>query len=186
MNKIHIKAIYRTIRMACLRKKYGLKNVHSTFYIGGKANISRDLYAGEYVYIGSRCNIYPKVRIEAYTMLANDVSIIGGDHIYNKAGMPIIFSSRPELKETIIGKDVWIGAFSIIMIGVKIGDGTIVAAGSVVTKDLDAYSIYGGIPARKIKNRFCTDDEIEVHKQMLGKTAKECSFGFHLMAGKLS
>lgn len=118
-------------------------------------------------------------------MLANNVSIIGGDHIYTKAGIPIIFSGRPELKETIIGKDVWIGAHSIIMAGVKIGDGSIVAAGSVVTRNLNAYTIYGGAPAQKIKDRFLLDAEIEIHKEMLNKKSEECSFGPHLFAGRI-
>jgi len=148
-------------------KKYKLKNVHSTFYIGGKSHISKDLYVEAYVYIGPNCFIYPKVKIGAYTMLANNVNIIGKDHLYNKPGVPIIFSGRDELIETTIGRDCWIGAYSIVMTGVKIGDGTIVAAGSIVTKDLEPYSIYGGIPAKKIKNRFNTENEITKHKEML-------------------
>ena len=78
-------------------------------------------------------------------MLANDVHILGGDHSYDKAGVPIIFSGRGTLKETIIGDDVWIGAYSIIMSGVRIGNGAIIAAGSVISRDVPAYSIVGEI-----------------------------------------
>lgn len=92
--------------------------------------------------------------IGKYTMLANDVKIIGGDHYYKRVGVPIIFSGRAELHPTVIGDDVWIGAYSIIMAGVTIGNGAIIAAGSVVTKDLEPYGIYGGIPAKLIKMRF--------------------------------
>ena len=61
-------------------------------------------------------------------------------------------------KSVIIGNDVWIGANVIILPGVKIGDGAIVAAGSIVTKDVEPYQIVGGCPARYIKPRF--DQEI--------------------------
>jgi serine acetyltransferase len=53
-----------------------------------------------------------------------------------------------------IENDVWIGAFSIIFSGVRLGNGSVVAAGSVVTKDVDPYTIVGGNPARFIKKRF--------------------------------
>ena len=53
-----------------------------------------------------------------------------------------------------IGNDVWIGARSMIMSGVNIGDGSIVAAGSIVTKNVGSYEIVGGVPAKKIRNRF--------------------------------
>lgn len=164
---------------------YKLKYVHPTFYIGGKSKISSDLVADKYSYIGPNCLIYPKVSIGAYTMLANNVSIIGSDHNYKKPGVPIIFSGREDLKPTIIGKDVWIGAFSIIKAGTNIGDGTIVAAGSVVTKDLEPYSIYGGIPAIKIKNRFESNNDIYIHNQMLNQNCINNKFGPENFAKKL-
>ena len=57
-----------------------------------------------------------------------------------------------------IGNDVWVGAHVIIMNGVSIGDGAIVGAGAVVTKDVPAYSIVGGVPARLIRYRFAKKD----------------------------
>ncbi|MBY0089287.1 Vat family streptogramin A O-acetyltransferase [Priestia aryabhattai] len=56
--------------------------------------------------------------------------------------------------DTIIGNDVWIGMDTIIMPGINIGDGSIVAAKSVITKDVEPYTIVGGNPAQKIKKRF--------------------------------
>jgi acetyltransferase-like isoleucine patch superfamily enzyme len=167
--------------MAYLRKKYRLSHVDPTFYMAGKTSVCRDLYAEEYSYIGPNCFIYPKVRIGAYTMLANNVSIIGNDHQYKKAGIPVVFSGREDIKETVIGKDVWIGAYSIIKLGVKIGNGTVVAMGSVVTKDLEPFSIYGGNPAKKIKDRFETEEEKKLHIEMLTKSASECGFGFEML-----
>lgn len=68
-----------------------------------------------------------------------------------------------ENPRTNIGNDVWIGMRAIVMDGVSIGDGSIVAAGSIVTKDVKPYSIVGGVPARPIKMRF---DESTVEKLM--------------------
>jgi len=53
-----------------------------------------------------------------------------------------------------IGNDVWIGNNVLIMDGVKIGDGAVIAAGAIVTKDVDPYTVIGGVPARIIKKRF--------------------------------
>lgn len=58
-----------------------------------------------------------------------------------------------------IGNDVWIGAGVTIMEGIRIGDGAVIAANAVVTKDVKPYEIVGGIPAKHIKNRF-TEDEV--------------------------
>ncbi len=60
---------------------------------------------------------------------------------------------------TEIGNDVWIGNDVKIMQGIRIGDGVIIGAGAVVTKDLESYTIYGGIPAKFIRKRF-TDEKI--------------------------
>lgn len=179
--KNKIREFYRIIRMMIIRRKYNLQNVHKTFYAGGKSKISSDLIAEEYVYIGPNSIIYPKVKIGAYTMLANNVSIIGGDHVFDIPGMPIIFSGRDVLHETVIGKDVWIGAFSVIMAGVTIGEGSIVAAGSIVTKDLEPYTIYGGVPAKKIRARFDTIDDIKKHQEMLKKSYIDLGFNFKML-----
>ena len=60
----------------------------------------------------------------------------------------------PTKGDTNIGNDVWIGYKAMIMAGVTIGDGAIIAARSVVTKDVAPYSIVGGNPAKEIKKRF--------------------------------
>ena len=65
----------------------------------------------------------------------------------------------PSRGDTIIGNDVWIGYESLIMPGVKIGDGVVIAARSVIVSDIPAYTVVGGNPARPTKQRF-SDDEI--------------------------
>ena len=65
----------------------------------------------------------------------------------------------PSKGDTVIGNDVWIGYESLIMPGVKIGDGAVIAAKSVVVKDIPAYTVVGGNPAHPIKQRF-SDEEV--------------------------
>ena len=62
--------------------------------------------------------------------------------------------------DTVIGNDVWIGYEAVIMAGVTIGDGAIIGARAVVTKDVPAYAIVGGIPAKLIRKRY-SDNTIE-------------------------
>lgn len=144
----------------------GLRNVHSTFLSGGYSSISKDFCAEAYSYVGPGCLISSGVKIGRYTMIGPRVMIVGNDHIYKNTGVPIVFSGRPEFKYTIIGSDVWVGAGVIIMCGLKIGDGAIIAAGSVVTKNIPPYAVVGGIPAKFIKFRFESDDQI-CHDAML-------------------
>ncbi|HIK31385.1 MAG TPA: CatB-related O-acetyltransferase [Oscillatoriales cyanobacterium M59_W2019_021] len=71
----------------------------------------------------------------------------------------------PDRGDTVVGHDVWLGYESIVMPGVKIGNGAIVAAKSVVVKDVPAYTIVGGNPAQLIKQRF-GDEEIALLEQI--------------------
>lgn len=145
------------------------KNVSLKAYLVSKKGISRDIIMEKESYVGPNCRIYPNVRIGRYSMLAYNVSIIGGDHNFTFPGVPMIYSNRDFSKVTRIGDDVWIGANSIILTGVKIGDGSIIAAGSVVTKDVEEYSVYGGVPAKEIKKRFLNHKDREFHQNFLRK-----------------
>ena len=68
--------------------------------------------------------------------------------------------------DIVIGNDVWIGYKAIILAGVKIGDGAIIGTRALVTKDIPAYSIVGGVPAKIIRKRFSEDiiNELEILK----------------------
>ena len=68
-----------------------------------------------------------------------------------------------EYQEIIVGNDVWIGTRSIILDGVKIGNGAVIAAGSVVTKDVEPYMIVAGVPAKPIRKR-ATEDKIREYQ----------------------
>jgi acetyltransferase-like isoleucine patch superfamily enzyme len=147
--------------------------VDSTCFIGDGVRIARDIETGPYSFIGDHCRIGPGVTIGKYTMLAPEVAVVGADHVFQIAGCPITFSGRPELPRTIIGDDVWLGFRSIVMAGIRVGDGAIVAAGSVVTKDVPALEIWGGVPARFIRRRFSDADDEEYHRVMLRRPAFE-------------
>lgn len=174
----------RRIKWRINQCRYHLRFVNKKCMVAPGSSISRDLVAGAYSWIGPGSIIYPRVQIGKLALLANNVTIVGGDHNYRHAGVPMVFSGRDELKPTIIGDDVWIGAQSIIMTGVSIGNGAIVAAGSVVTKDVKPYSIVGGVPARFIKMRF-NEYEIEQHEQMLKQPDSYFKqFEYLLLSGK--
>ena len=71
-------------------------------------------------------------------------------------------------KSIVFEGDNWIGADSVILKNVHVGQGAIVAAGAVVKSDVPPYSIVGGVPAKVIKYRFI-DEKIIFHKEMIGK-----------------
>lgn len=171
---IYIRKLGRYVKAWYYRHKYHLKNVHKSTYFGGPSVISSDLKTDFNVYIGPGCNIYPKVTIGAMTIFANEVSIMGGDHRYDIVGLPVGLTGRAEIKPTTIGRDCWLGARSIINCGVHIADGCIIAAGAVVTKDTEPYGIYGGVPAKRIRNRFASEEETRKHIELISKlTAKD-------------
>lgn len=115
-----------------------------------------------------------KLIIGKFTMIASDVIFFmnGANHLTEAiSSYPFsIFGedwsdamegkSFPHKGDTVIGNDVWIGYKATIMPGVTIGDGAIIAAHSVVVKDVAPYSIVGGNPAKEIKKRF-TEEKIE-------------------------
>lgn len=170
-----IRNIYRNIKMTWFRIKYRFSNVERSFYLAGNGTISSDLVADKFAYIGPNCNIPPNVTIGKYTMLAPNVSILGGDHIFDNPSAPIIFSGRPTMPKTVIGEDCWIGANALIMAGVTIGNGAIIASGSVLTKNVPPYAIWGGNPAKYIKMRF-NGEEVQQHQKMLQKPNIEINF----------
>lgn len=158
---------YRDVRMALVRRRLGLRNVHRTFYLGRHCQVPRDLVAGAYSFVNSRCVLYPGTELGNYVLLGPEVSVIGQDHNFDRAGTPMCFSGRPVLHRTRIDDDVWIGHRAIISTGIHVGRGAIIAAGSVVTRDVEAYAIVGGVPARKIRERFPDPSERRIHDAML-------------------
>lgn len=107
-----------------------------------------------------------KIRIGSYTSIAPNVTITEFNHNVGAITTYGIKSNLfgHEFKEDvvskgdiIIGEDVWIGSNVAILSGVRIGRGAIIAAGAVVNKNVEPYSIVGGVPAKKIKMRFAPE-----------------------------
>jgi len=165
--------LVRSVVMFFKRSIWGLREVSPSFYYSGWTKIPTDVKAGDFSYVGPNPKLCPKVRIGKYTLLGPNVTVTGSDHRYNFPGVPIIFSGRPVLKETVIGADVWIGNGALIMAGVVVGDGAIVAARAVVTKNVPPFAIVAGIPAKEIGRRFDAECDIQLHQRMLEAEAFE-------------
>lgn len=118
--------------------------------------------------VGSFCSIAPQVRIGGF----------GGHPTQWLSTHPIFYSPLKQVgisfseetkfeenKRTVIGNDVWVGTRAIVLDGVHVGDGAVIAAGAVVVKDVQPYSIVGGVPAKEIKKRF--DDDVIIGLERL-------------------
>lgn len=161
--------LVRALRQRYVRLKYRIPHVHPTASLYPRQQfLSADLVAHEYTFLAQNCHVGANVELGRYVMLGPSVLIVGGDHEINRPGIPMIFAGRSEVAtKTIVEADVWIGANAIVMAGVRIGRGSVVAAGAVVTKDIEPYSIVAGVPAKKIKDRFDTEEERRRHDEML-------------------
>jgi acetyltransferase-like isoleucine patch superfamily enzyme len=111
------------------------------------------LELGDFVFVGAACEIdvASSVRIGAHSLLAPGVFIT--DHQHNIRREPRIDQQGIETAPVVIGSDVWLGTKSVVLPGVTIGDGAVVGAGAVVTKDVEPYAIVAGVPARVIGRR---------------------------------
>ncbi|WP_313023491.1 glycosyltransferase [Mobilicoccus sp.] len=165
----------RRVRNQAVHRAKRLDGVHPTAYVHPSAQVAQDLRAEEYVFVGPGCVVPAGVRIGRYTMFAAEVAIVGDDHVVDTVGVPMQFAGRPPSRPTTIGRDAWLGRGVTVMTGVDVGEGAVVAAGAVVTKDVPPYEIWGGVPARKIRDRFTGEDR-ERHAAMLAGPVLPPSF----------
>jgi len=132
---------------------------------------------GRNFYIGRDSFIETDVMIGDNVMFGNRVAVVGRyDHHYQLPGVPIRLAPQMRDKDykwkgigliTTIENDVWVGYGSTVMGGVTIGEGSIIGAGSLVTKDVEPYSIYAGVPARKIRDRFDNPIDLQTHLKLV-------------------
>jgi len=115
---------------------------------GGSIRIGRRVWLGPYVVIYG----HGGVEVGESTLVSMHCTILSSNHAIPPMGT-LIRDVADELRPTKIGRDVWIGANAVILGGVTIGDGAVVAAGAVVVKDVVAGAIVAGVPAREIRSR---------------------------------
>ena len=126
-----------------------------------RCNFSGEIKIGFATTLGYNNFLHGNIKIGKYCQLGADVAIHTSNHPVNYLSTYInsnLFSGElnklKEVKVTVLGNDVWIGHNAIIVGGVTIGNGVIIAAGSVVTKDVESYTVVAGVPAKSIKKRF--------------------------------
>ncbi len=128
---------------------------------------------GRHSFCGYDCDVY-RASIGAFVSVANGVVLGGARHPMEWVGMsPVFYAGRDSVKtkfaehplpqppEVHIGNDVWIGRSAIVLAGVVVGNGAVIGAGSIVTKNVPAYAIVVGNPARIIRYRF---DELTIRE----------------------
>jgi acetyltransferase-like isoleucine patch superfamily enzyme len=182
--KILFKILYCFARKFCSYIKISYQNPACIFYLPNEMNCCKfekfivifencklyNVKIGAYSYIQANGRIF-NCEIGRFCSIAANVTIAPGMHDMSRVtthpsfylfmnSLPKIYVKHdifPVFKNVKIGHDVWIGERAIILDGVSIGNGAVIAAGAVVTKDVEPYSVVGGVPARCIKYRFASD-----------------------------
>lgn len=95
-----------------------------------------------------------KISIGDFVLIGQNVVIRASNHNFNDVSLPIMDQGHSEGGVVIIENDCWIGANAVIVGGVRIGRGSVVGAGSVVTKDVKPFSVVGGVPAKLLRSRL--------------------------------
>lgn len=114
---------------------------------------------GHNVQFGIDCNVSTDLVVGNNVLFASRVCFVGReDHVCNIPCQTIWDGEHKTGISTIIGDDVWLGHNVTVVGPVRIGNGAVVAAGAVVTKNIPECEIWGGVPARKIKDRFADED----------------------------
>lgn len=169
----HLIALLRRIQTSLLlnaAKKFLRHGIDVHVGKGSRFWAPGSISLGDHVYIGKNVLIECNANIGNYVLIANHVALIGrNDHDFGAVGFPVRYSpwvgsrkypSRFADEKVDIGDDVWIGFGSIVLTNTTIGRGAIIAAGSVVTKDVPPYAIAAGVPARVVRYRFDNDSEV--------------------------
>ncbi len=152
-NAISIFSIIRRIRSSigakCLDKHGKYVNIEKNANFGTGQGIELGNYSG----LGINCKVRGPLVIGDNVMMGPDVMILTSNHLTARTDIPMRGQGGTPPEKVTIKDDVWIGARAIILPGVTIGHGVIIAAGAVVTKDVPDWAVIGGVPAKVIKFR---------------------------------
>ena len=102
--------------------------------------------------LGVNCSVHGPLRIGDNVMMGPEVTILTHTHNIERTDIPM-GQQGMRVAEVVVGNDVWIGMRVVIMPGVKVGNGAVIGAGAVVTKDVPDFAVVGGVPAKIIKYR---------------------------------
>ena len=167
-------SVFKKIRKRCLRiifasmfQECGDKVVFDPddSFSYSKIKLGDDIFIGS----GACFATITEIRIDSHVMFGPNVTIRGGNHNTELSGVPMSQIKQKRDFDDLpihIQTDVWIGCGVIILKGVTIGRGAVVGAGSVVTKDIPAYAIAVGVPARVISSRG-DEAAIQLHEKLL-------------------
>ena len=108
---------------------------------------------GDHSGIGVNCYLHGKTVIGNDVIMGPECVFYSKNHRSDRLDVPIRLQGDTEEMPVVIGDDVWIGHRVMLLPGVHIGNGCVIAAGAVVTKDIPDYSVAGGVPARVIRSR---------------------------------
>jgi acetyltransferase-like isoleucine patch superfamily enzyme len=123
------------------------------FHFDGQYSPGPSILIGDRTFLGAGCefNVVKRVTLGESCLIAAGVRFVDHDHLIEGSGQLPPGSGRTE--PIYIADNVWIGANAVVLRGVSIGQGAVVAAGAVVTKNIPPNEIWGGVPARKIGER---------------------------------
>jgi acetyltransferase-like isoleucine patch superfamily enzyme len=156
----------RAAMLPFVKLAYGFGELGEGFQLGWKIRPGRNSRVGRYAYIGSGFETRSPVTIGDLCMLSTHVKIVGNDHGIDDVGNPTRLTFRPWDNVTVFEADVWVGKQAIIKAGLRIGRGAVVAAGAVVTRDVEPYTVIAGVPAKVIKQRFSATERAQ-HEEIL-------------------
>ncbi|MBQ7324160.1 MAG: CatB-related O-acetyltransferase [Clostridia bacterium] len=133
--------------------KLMLKSCGKQVNIEKGASFSAKVSLGDYSGIGVNARIGGTCTIGTHVMMGTDVIVITRNHAFDRTDIPMMEQGFEEERPVTIGNDVWIGDRVIILGGVHVGDGAVLGAGAVVTKDVPPFAIVAGVPAKVIRYR---------------------------------
>jgi maltose O-acetyltransferase len=120
---------------------------------GANFGTGRDISIDDYSGIGVNCSVRGPLIIGKNVMMGPEVIILTSLHGFDRIDIPMTQQDSSLKKKVIIGNDVWIGTRVIILPGLTIGNGVIIGAGSIVTRDIPDYAIVAGNPAKIVRFR---------------------------------